>query len=55
MDEIFMVKWKIDPGQKKLHYAGHTTSAFCKNLHRQHANAKLARQHTVLREESSVS
>lgn len=29
------------PGQKRLHYAANT-SAFCKHLHRQHTNAKLA-------------
>lgn len=37
-----MVKWKLYPGQKQLHYAANTHLALCKHLDRQHANAKLA-------------
>lgn len=36
-----MAKWKLHTRQKQLHSAANTTSAPCKLVHRQHANAKL--------------
>lgn len=38
-----MIKHKLCPGQKQLHYIDSMTLALCKQLHRQHASAKLAK------------
>lgn len=40
-----MVKCKLCTGQKHLYYSANITLApFCEHLHRQHANAKLAKK-----------
>lgn len=41
--ESAIVKWELHPGQKQLHYGAKTYLTFCKNLHRQHSNAKQAK------------
>lgn len=38
-----MVKWKMLPNKKKRHYVPNKPSSVCEFLHRQHANAKLAK------------
>lgn len=42
---FIVVAWKdkLDPGRKRLHYVDNKTLALCNHLHRQHANAKLAK------------
>lgn len=42
-DESMMLKSKLHPEQKQPQYVANTTSGLCKHLHRQRANAKLAK------------
>lgn len=45
---FFVVKWNVHPGPKRPPYTSNRTSALCKRVHRQHANAKLGQESRLM-------
>lgn len=45
---FFVVKWNVHPGLKRPPYTSNRTSALCKCVHRQHANAMLGQESRLM-------